>query len=710
MAKVLSHLLAPGRIGSLELRNRIVMPGMGVFLGDESANGCLNEEQLAHWTERARGGAGLVIVEVTPVMFPVGATTLRQPGLSTDEHEASFAELARRVHAHGGALGTQLVHHGKVALADATAGRPVLVPSADAHPVLAYDMLNDLSTDEQGRLFRAMGGSIPEPHEATEDDLLAVIDAFGRAAVRARRAGLDCVEVHGAHGYLISSFLSRAYNRRVDGWGGSAENRARLLCEVVRSIKQQAGVDFPVIVRLDGTEFRTPGGITVDEACVTAGLAVVAGADAIHVSAYADPTSGVGFTDAPLPWKEGQYVELVAAVGRHVDVPVIAVGRLLPEPADRLVAEGTADFVAMGRQLLADPELPNKLRDGRTEDVRPCINCFVCVASAFFDEPSACAVNGRMGRQAITLIEPTAEPKRVVVIGAGPAGLECARIAARRGHHVVVLERSGQVGGTALVSALVMPLNAALVRFLERDARDAGVVIRTDAPATPELVGALQPDVVVVATGAKRVRPDVPGAELPHVWSGDDLRSLLWGDDPEVVGRLSFASRLAVKAAAKLHLTDDPDRVRRLSHRWLPLGERIVVVGGGLVGLELAEFLAERDRTVTVLEAGPVLGTEMAHPRRARAIHEIRALGIALHTDARLVSIRDDAVAWASSDGNEHDVPVDDVILASGTVAAAAAADAFADLGCDLAVIGDAGEVGYLHGAIRSGFDLGRRL
>jgi 2-enoate reductase len=707
VATPFSHLLEPGAIGSLELRNRIVMPGMGVFLGHDDGDGALNEEQLAHWEARAAGGAGLVIAEVTPVQYPVGATTLRQPGLSTDAHEASFSTLAERVHRHGAALGVQLVHHGKVAIADVAAGRPLLVPSADARPELANDLTSNLTQGETERLFRAMGGRLPEVREANERDLAEVVDAFGEAALRARRAGLDCVEIHGAHGYLISSFLSRAYNRRGDRWGGTPDNRARLLCEVVRAVKARAGSDFPVIVRLDGNEYRTPEGISLEEACATARLAEAAGADAVHVSAYGDPTSGVAFTDGPLPWREAQYVGLAEPVKRVVGVPVIAVGRLLPGRADRLVRDGSADFVAMGRQLLADPDLPAKLRSG--DPVRPCINCFVCVATAFFDEPSTCAVNARMGQQAGTELEQAAA-RRVVVVGAGPAGLELARTAARRGHFVTVLERASRVGGTALLSGVVMPVNAELVRYLELDARSAGAEIRTGTEATPDLVESLGPDVVVVATGARRPPLGAKGADLPHVWTGDDLRSLLGGEGAGVEGRLSAGSRALVRAASALGVTATPARVRRASAYWLPFGRRVVVVGGGLVGLELAELLAERRRQVTVLEPGPVLGLEMAHPRRSRAVDEARLHGVDLRTGARVSAIETDRVVFETTALVEESVPADDVVVATGTVADPEAADRFRALGCEVHVIGDASAVGYLFGAIHSGFDLGRTL
>lgn len=665
------NLMSAGTIGTLKLRNRIVMPGMGVFLGDESLDGQMNEEQLAHFAERARGGAGLVLVEVSAVMFPVGATTRRQPGLSTDAHEASFAELARLVHGHGGALGVQLVHHGKVAKVDVAEGRPLLVPSANAQPALAYDMTDGMTASEVRRLIASLGDKPAELHEADEADLEEVIAAFGSAALRARRAGLDCVEIHGAHGYVISSFLSRAYNQRTDRWGGSAENRARLLCEVIRSVKARAGADFPVIVRLDGAEFRVAGGITIAEACVNAAQAEEAGADAIHVSAYADPTSGVAFTDAPLPWQEGQYVDLVAAVRGHVNVPVIAVGRILPERAEGLVAEGTAQFVAMGRQLLADPDLPAKLSEDDPESVRPCINCFVCVASAFFDEPSACAVNGHMGRQATTPLTPAVIPRRVVVVGGGPAGLECARVAARRGHRVTLLEKEELLGGAALVSGPVNPLNAALVRFLERDARAASIDIRTGAPATAAAVAALEPDDLVIATGAVWSRPDVPGAEGANVRAGADLKAVLAADE---------------------------------------LGTKVVVVGGGMIGLEVAEWLRGRGSVVTVLEPGAVLGVEMAHPRRARAVYELRTGGVELCTYAELVSIDESAVAWRDAQGVEHTEQADQVIVTTGATARGDAASDLAPPGCNVHVIGDAAGLGHIQGAIRSGFDLARRL
>ncbi len=666
------HLFAPGQIGSLRLRNRIVVPGMGVFLGDPATPGSLNEEQVAHWAELARGGAGLVFAEVTPVMFPVGATTLRQPGLTTAEQEERFAVLATRVHAHGAALGVQLVHHGKVSLADVAAGRPVLVTSVGARPPLANDLVRGLAPGELERMARPTGGKMPEPKEASEGDLAAVIEAFGEAAVRARRAGVDCVEIHAAHGYLISSFLSRAYNLRSDRWGGSTANRARLLCEVVRQVKDRAGSDYPVVVRIDGREHRTPQGITLEEACITARLAAEAGADAVHVSAYADPTSGVGFTDGPLPWREGQYLDLAAAVRRHVDVPVVAVGRILPERAEQILSTGTVDFVSMGRQLLADPELPRKLSGGRGSPVRPCINCFVCVATPFFDEPVSCTVNPRLGRSATTTLDPSPVAKKVVVAGGGPAGLECARVAARRGHRVVLLERSERLGGAALVSASAMPLNAGLVAFLEADARDSGVEVRPRTEATPALVRDLEPDVAVVATGAEYVDPALPGSDLPHVRSGKDLHSLLLSG-------------------------------------WTQVSGTVVVVGGGTVGLGIAGLLAGRGCSVTVLEEGTLLGSEMAHPRRFRALHELRQNGVSLRPLTRVDAIGADAVSATTADGETILVPAEAVFFSTGAIPSRRI-EGYRSLGVDVRVIGDAGGISYLYGAIRAGFDLGRSI
>jgi 2,4-dienoyl-CoA reductase (NADPH2) len=691
------HLWDPVRIGALELRNRIVMPGMGTFLGDPDRPGVLSAEQLAHYEAAAAGGAGLVLVEVTPVRFPAGAATLRQPGLATDEQEAAFAELARRVHAHGAALGVQLVHHGKVALADAARGEPVLVPSAGAGPRLAGDLVAGLSPDELARLAAVTGGRFPEPREATDEDLAEVVRAFAEAAQRARRAGLDCVEVHAAHGYLLSSFCSPAWNRRRDRWGGSPEARSRLAVETVRAVKEAAGADFPVLVRIDAAEHGVPGGITCRDAVGTARRLVAAGADAIDVSASGDPTSAVAFTEGPLPWRAGQYLADARTVRRALGgaVPVVAVGRLDPRLADAAVAAGAADLVALGRALLADPDLPRRLApSGAAASARrggpgprPCVACFVCVAGAFFDEPVRCAVNPRLGRRVRTAgwDRPAPRSRRVVVVGGGPAGLECARVAAARGHSVVVLEREAVAGGALVVAGLAHPPMGDLARWLAEAALDAGAELRTATVATPEVVAGLDPDDIVIATGARYALPALPGLGTGHP------RACTLAD---------------------------------LARRGLPAGPRVAVVGDGGPALVLAVALSRRARVALACTAGsPGLG--VAHPRRARLVFEGRRRGLVIHTGVRAEALGPQGLLVRDPHDRERVVEADDVVFAdplpaadgphpgapwTGALVPAAGRRPPRAGGARVHCIGDVAGPGGLEAAIRGGFDLGAAI
>jgi 2,4-dienoyl-CoA reductase (NADPH2) len=279
-----------------------------------------------------------------------------------------------------------------VAVRDIVEGRPLLGPSLPTGKG-ANDLLRDLTAEEMKEFVANLAGPRPQFRVASREDLEKLVDDFASATERARRAGFDGVELHAGHGYILSSFLSPASNLRDDEWGGPLENRARLLCDTIRAAKQRAGADFPVWARIDARELRIEGGITLEDATRTAQLAEEAGADAVHVSAYADPTSGVAFTDAPLVHREEGFVDFAARIKRAVGIPVIAVGRIEPERAEALLREGRADFVAMGRKLLADPELPRKLAEGRPEDVRPCIYCYTCVAQIFVNRSLYCAVN-----------------------------------------------------------------------------------------------------------------------------------------------------------------------------------------------------------------------------------------------------------------------------------------------------------------------------
>ena len=392
-----SKLLEPGQIGSLELRNRILMAPMGSNLGE--LDGTTGPRLCRYYEERARGGAALLLVGVGAIAYPGGAAIPRQLGVSDDRFLPGLRALSDGIHRYGAKAAIQLQHAGKIATQDIAAGRPLLVPSRVPY---SGGGMEDLTADELQRLvsnLRAEGAAL-RYREMDQADIDALVEQFAGAAERAQRAGFDGVELHAGHGYVLSSFLSRATNLREDRYGGSAENRARLLTDVIRAVKRRVGADFPVWCRMDAREYRIENGITLEESEETARLAERAGADALHVSAYGNPMSGIAFTEAPLVHEPGGYLAFAARIKRVTSVPVIAVGRISPDAADRALRLGRADFVAMGRKLLADPELPRKLREGRPRDIRPCVYCYTCVGNIFVNESVACAVNPATGREA----------------------------------------------------------------------------------------------------------------------------------------------------------------------------------------------------------------------------------------------------------------------------------------------------------------------
>lgn len=704
-----AHLLSPGRIGGMELRNRIFMTPMGSNTADDE--GYCGERLRQYYGARAEGGAALLIMGSVAISWPIGSANWRQVAISDDRFIPGLKSVADVVHGHGAKLAVQLQHAGLTAMNDIRDGRPMLTPSIPSDK--EGDMGPYLFPDE----VAAMSTPYANPHAkvgyqvATEEDIAWLIGQFADAADRAQRAGIDAVELHAGHGYVIHSFLNPSVNQRSDRWGGSLENRARLLVEVIRAIKQRCGKDYPVWCRIDGIEFLTEGGITHEDAKQTARLAEAAGADAIHVSSYADASKGESFTTAHTTHKPCGFVEYAVGIRSVVGIPVITAGRIEPAVGDRLIRQGKIDFVTMGRKLLADPELPRKLAQGRVHEIRPCIYCYTCISQIFVNRSVICAVNARTGREFETVITPAPEPKRILIAGGGPAGMEAARVARLRGHSVTLCDKASRLGGTVFFSAASYPPNGGLVRYLAGEMSRLGVDVRLQTEVTPELIAREKPDVVVAAVGARRESPAVPGIDQPHVLNGDDIRAMITGEGGEGGGPTLHPVVAVLLGLGKLlGILGRPEWMRQLSRIWMPMGKRVVMIGGGLVAIELAEFLAERGRKVTILEEGKVFGAGLMLVRRWRNIADCRKLGVDMLPEATVVRIDADSLVYRNAHGQERRIAADQVIITSGAAANPEPVERLRSAGVPVHAIGDCAGMAYIDRSVRQGFDLAMQL
>lgn len=691
-------LTSSGSIGNLDLKNRIIMAAMGSnFAGED---GHTTEKLEAYYEERAKGGVGLIILETSAITWPAGASMPNMLGFSKDEFIPDLQSLTQKIHQHGTKVAAQLNHSGKIAQEDVIAGRPILVPSIPKSE--PSDMFGLLTEKEIMSFVKAAGpdGKGPRYHELTIKEIKTEIQHFVDAAKRAEKSNFDAVEIHAGHGYLISSFLSPAVNKRIDKYGGTPKNRARLLLEIIAEIKKELP-NLTVLVRLDANEYRIQDGITPKDFLITASLAEKAGADALDISSYGNSSKGIAFTEAPLVHEPGGFIKFAKMAKKTVSIPIIAVGRIELNVAEAGLKNEDFDFIAMGRKLLADPGLPNKILSGQEDLIRPCIYCYVCVSQIFINQPMMCAVNSQLGNEYRNenIIHTTADQKNILVIGAGPSGMEAARLLAMRGHHVEIWEKDKDIGGTVRVAALAYEPNGHLISYLKNSLTALGIKIKTNTLATTESIKIFKPDHVVVATGATRDAPDIKGKHLKHVFDGEQLKGLLFGSDASVIKKLSLFQQLILKIGRISQLLRNVTVLRFLSKVWMPISKKIIIIGGDLVGLELAEFLIERGRKVKVFEPSPSLGQNLSIVRRSRVVHLLKEHGAELLTNVNIKEISKKGVLYELAE-DEHLEESDQVIIALGTNSNLDLSNSLKNLGIPITSIGDCTSVGYIHGAI----------
>ncbi|HEY42271.1 MAG TPA: FAD-dependent oxidoreductase [Dehalococcoidia bacterium] len=641
MSSEFKKLFEPGQIGKMQVKNRIVMPPMGTGYHDEG--GYVSQRFIDYLEARAKGGVGLIIVEVTAPAVECNVRNF-QLTLGNESYIPGFRELAEVVHRHGAKIAVQL-HHSSWELRN---GEPVQVgPSAVIVPA------------------RVMGVSGTPPHELSREEIKERVQWFATAAGLAKETGLDGVEVHGAHQYLVASFLSPSTNKRTDEYGGSAENRARFMVEIIRAIRETVGPDFPVWPRLNGQEFGFEDALTIEETKQTVPMFVEAGADAVHVSAYGAYSFAIRAPICDIP---GFQIPLAEEVKKVTSVPVIAVGRLDAELGEQILKEGKADFVAIGRRLIADPELPNKVASGRLDEIIPCINCMECIERPVTEgRGTACAVNAVTGHERECQIQPTARAMKVVVVGGGPAGMEAARVAALRGHRVILFEKKPALGGLLLVATLPPYKEelALLTKYMAEQLNSAGVDVRLNTEATPEVIEEENPDAVVIAVGGIPIIPDIPGVDAPNVIVAQDV---LAGRD---------------------------------------IGQNVAIIGGGMVGCETGHYLANTGKNVTIIEILKRMANDVSPMVRRRLLDGLRAKEVAMITSANCEEITENGVLVMTGEGERQRIPADSIVLAVGYRPNDVLFRAIESRFSNVHYIGDAANPSRIREAINAGYQAG---
>ncbi len=663
-------LFEPIKINQLELKNRIYLPAMHLGMAD---NFEVTDQIIEFYAERARGGVAMICVGYATVDDLSGNTT--NIGAHSDDFIPGLTRLADAIKDNGARSCVQINHAGRYNFSFFLNGKQPVAPSAVAS---------------------RMTGETPKALE--KDEILQIIDNFAQAARRVKKAGFDAVEVLSGTGYLISEFLSPLTNQRTDEYGGSLENRMRFGLEVVRAIRDQVGSDFPIIVRMNGNDFM-PGGQGRDELREYArALAEQAGVDAICVN--------VGWHEARVPQitaavPRGAFAYLSRGIKEVVNVPVIASHRINdPDTAREIISDGMCDMVAMGRSLIADPDLPEKAQEGREEEIVHCIACAQgCFDNLFKLKHVECLCNPRAGYECEGACTLARTPKKVMVIGGGAAGMSAAIAAADRGHQVSLYEKDTELGGQ-LHLAGAPPGREEFIELaydLETQVYYRDIDIHLDAVVDAAVIEAEQPDHVILATGAAPMTPPIPGVELPHVVQAWDVLA---------------------------------DRVYT--------GKRVVIVGGGAVGVETALFLAEKGtlsadvlkflfvnkaetpevlyematrgtKKITVIEMIDKIGKDFGKTTRWGMLQDVKRYGVESKVTAKALEITSTGIKIEAPEGTEE-IPADTVVLAVGSRPINTLEEIITSKNIPCDVIGDAQNIGMAFDAVHQGYRAGRAI